>query len=487
MAPAVQWRGLSSDPECQHAPCRGSERSSCCLFSRAPVFYSLREQAEYAEACQAFPSNEAQDHHGTSLLVTWRQGVEEQILRRRAALLASLGPARAARCREFIVNKRDAPLNLPSELKVLSQYVAADSSDLSMPNLEDYRRCFAGARFGSAGGVERGLPEVAPWEARKACAVFRGSASGAGVSVHTNPRLRLCALSRAWEHGGDAEPLLDAKLTSWNQRQKLGPDGVVRVLDPRSIHPCLDVGKHNYLTWEEQRYYKYAVYVDGNVGAGRLGTLLALGFVILAPSSRRPATFLLARLQPWLHFLPLREDLSDLWDGLVWLRQHDSEARAISARNVALHRQTCTRRAIEEAMRSLCAPLRLCSEEHVARGLAEVWLHHRSAVYVLLDDELRLRIFAPFCNADYRKEGQHFATEEPTMKAFLAKVFHLTGARITLPVEQWWTNGSLICNQPVAGSWGESMLPELRLLLERLHAGADDGGDAPAEEMDLNE
>lgn len=479
MAPAVQWRGLSSDPECQHEPCRGNEPSSRCLFSKAPVFYSPHEQADYVGACLAFPSNEALDHHGTSLLVTWRQGVETQILRRRAALLATLGPARAARCREFIVNKRDAPLNIPGELKVLSQYVAVDSSDLSMPNLEDYRRCFAGARFGSAGAVERGLPEVAPWEARKACAVFRGSASGGGITVRTNPRLRLCALSRAWEHGSNTDQLLDAKLTSWNQRQKLGPDGVVRILDPRSIHPCLDVGKHNYLSWEEQRCFKYAVYVDGNVGAGRLGTLLALGFVILAPASRSPATFLLARLRPWTHFVPLREDLSDLRDHLVWLRQNDSEARAISERNVALHRETCTRQAIEQAMRDLCSPLLVSSEEHVARALAEVWLHHRSAIYVLLDDELRLLIFAPFCNAKYKNEGQSFVTEEPTMKAFLAKVFRLTGARILLPTEQWWTNGSLICNQPVVGSWGESMLPELRLLLERLHIGADAGGDAP--------
>ena len=39
-----------------------------------------------------------------------------------------------------------------------------------------------------------------------------------------------------------------------------------------------------------------------------------------------------ALLEPWVHYVPVRYDLGDVVERLLWLREHDDEARLI-ARN----------------------------------------------------------------------------------------------------------------------------------------------------------
>jgi hypothetical protein len=83
-----------------------------------------------------------------------------------------------------------------------------------------------------------------------------------------------------------------------------------------------------------------------------------------------------------------------------------------------------------------------------------------------MDDTLTLRIFAPFANRDYQNDWPGVATECATLQEFLKRVKRLTGETITLPLGRWWRNGGLMCNVVPEDVWGESMLPEMRLLLE---------------------
>jgi len=466
--------------QCEHPCCI---KSDGCRFARAPVFDSAEERDAYVAACFSEPSHPDGFHHGSSLLTEWEH-VESQLVAARARLLAELGPERAAGCREFFVNKRDAPVvthalapQLPAvRTPILSQYTdsAADPparGDLAMPNVEDYRRCFPGSFFGKALTAEEGLPAPPPWDLRLSCAVFRGGATGEGVCPDTNPRLKLAVLSQEWQRFDGAQPLLDAKLTSWNQRQKVGRDGVLRVLDRADLvrrWGLKDVGRRHYLTWAQQANYKYAIYLDGNVGAGRLGALLGLGFVVLAPASEKPAAFMRMHLKPMQHFVPLREDLDDLRPTLHWLRGNDAAARRISWNARKLHHQWCTRAAIEREMRWLVASLPPPEEASFLATLRHLWSQARAAVYVLVDDERRLRVFAPFANRAYENDWPEPKTEAGNVAAFLARVERLTGERVTLPWRRWWRNGGLVCNVLPDDVWSESMLPELRLLLESL-------------------
>ena len=465
------WRGSSSDPLCTHDCCSGL---TACVFSSPAVFETARQRDSYEAARLSFPSSpQGVFFHGTSLLTTWSE-LEERVLTERRLQLGRLRPEEAAGCREFIFNKRDAPLDCQAlSIAVFSQYVSLGSStDRGMPNLEDYRRCFPGRYFGGARSrAEPGAPGALEWVERRPCAIFRGSATGSGVTPADNPRLKLAVLSQRWET--EAPGLLDAKLTSWNLRQKIDEAGHLQLLDPqelRSQHGLEDVGKHHFMQLEEQARYKYAVYLDGNVGAGRLGALLGLGFVLLIPPSRKPQTFLRQFLQAGTHYVPIKEDLEDLKEALLWLREHDAEAEAMSRANLELHRLFCSREAIETCFRDLCAPLEpLLPPTLLREDLWHLWQKKKCFIYVLVDEAFNVLQFCPcFNHADYRNTQPFRPSPGRSLSSFLRKVRAITGERISLPVERWWSNGSLVCNAPVADSWGESLIAEMRLLLSSL-------------------
>lgn len=474
------WRGIVASLPCKHPCCA---QSSSCRFAKAPVFDNAEARDAYVAACLSEPSHPDGFNHGTSLLTDWEH-VASQLISTRTQLLAELGPERAAKCREFFVNKRDAPILThqaaaargAATTPILSQYTdsAADppaEGDIAMPNLEDYRRCFPGRFFGKALKAEEGLPQVPPWDSRKNCAIFRGGATGEGVCPDTNPRLKLAVLSEAWQAFDSSEPLLDARLTSWNQRQKIGQDGVLRILDRADLvrrWGLKDVGKRHYLSWAEQATFKYTVYLDGNVGAGRLGTLLGFGFVVLCPASRKPATFMKMHMKPMVHYVPLQEDVDDLRPTLLWLRNNDEAARRISINAQKLYREWCSQAAIEREMRWLVTSLPPPEETSFRATLELIWTKARTGIYVFMDDELGLRIFAPFANRNFVNALPEVKTETGDLRSFLARVKRLTGEEVKLPWNRWWFNAGLVCNVMPEDVWGEAMLAELRLLLECL-------------------
>ena len=456
------------------------------MFSVPAVFESSQDQNDYLQECQSEASNPDEGlHHGTSLLTAWEH-VEEHILGSRKKILEQ---GIGEEVREFFVNKRDAPIfseagssdwhETAERSAILSQYTDnAPKVDISFPNLEDYRRCFPGHYFGNCKEPERGLPDPPEWKHRRSCAIFRGGATGGGTTPETNQRLLLAHLSQRWSEedlirGGRGIPLLDAKLTSWNKRQKIGPDGMVRVIDVcalRQVWGIRDVGRHNYLTWSQQARFKYTVYLDGNVGAGRLGALLGLGFVVVAPPSERPATFLRRHMQEFVHYIPVKKDLSDLRDAIVWLRNNDEQARLVAERALALHGQLCEKASMEAAMGAILRGLPCPRDDDVVllRTLRHIWENSRSAIYVLVNLKRGIAIFAPFANKKYENEaGGRLLLEGGSLGEFLKLVKSRSGETVSLlPPTRWWTNGHLVCNVMPDDVWGESMLAEIRLLIE---------------------
>ncbi|TSQ01559.1 KDEL motif-containing protein 1 [Bagarius yarrelli] len=75
--------------------------------------------------------------------------------------------------------------------------------------------------------------------------------------------------------------------------------------------------------------YKYQINVDGTVAAYRLPYLLAGGSVVLKQDSIYYEHFY-SQLQPWVHYIPLKADLSDLLEKIQWAKDHDEETRKIA-------------------------------------------------------------------------------------------------------------------------------------------------------------
>ncbi|KAK0482416.1 glycosyltransferase family 90 protein [Armillaria novae-zelandiae] len=87
----------------------------------------------------------------------------------------------------------------------------------------------------------------------------------------------------------------------------------------------------------EQARYKYIFDVDGNAWSGRFKWLLSTQALIFK-STIYPEWFVTHRLMPWVHYIPIQVDYSDLWDALVFFRgdlkgdnNHEDLARKIAS------------------------------------------------------------------------------------------------------------------------------------------------------------
>jgi hypothetical protein len=158
-----------------------------------------------------------------------------------------------------------------------------------------------------------------PWEQRHPRAMFRGSSTGgslrAGQSSRDNQRVRLCLQSL--ESPGE----LDARITR-----------VVNADEERAAElTAMGVTSH-FMTPAEQTGFKYLVSIDGWAGEwdGLYWKLFSGSVVLLVQSDW--AQWYTDRLEPFVHYVPVSGDLSNLSERIRWCREHDAECRAIAER-----------------------------------------------------------------------------------------------------------------------------------------------------------
>jgi hypothetical protein len=243
--------------------------------------------------CNVMPDNIWGDEYVAAI----RNMLDETCAARRDAAVPDL---------DFFINKRDYP-QLRADLHtepygefigegvleresytayapVFSFYTGTDVADVPMPTTEDWilatGRCFPpGSRFGSGSGSV-GFTFDAEREMR---AVFRGTASGHGITAETNTRLRLAVF-------GAARPdLVDAGVTAFNTRDKI-------IQNARTVEDAIEVGfctedsagvsRVPFMSMAEQTArFAYILYADGHCAASRYGALMASGSVILRVES----------------------------------------------------------------------------------------------------------------------------------------------------------------------------------------------------------
>lgn len=81
------------------------------------------------------------------------------------------------------------------------------------------------------------------WSEKIGTAVFRGNATGGGVTPKTNQRLRLAKLSAEWaknpdfngEADGTGVRYVDAGVVGWNKRDKKVQGERMRFIDPKKL------------------------------------------------------------------------------------------------------------------------------------------------------------------------------------------------------------------------------------------------------------
>ena len=232
---------------------------------------------------------------------------------------------------EFFLNKRDMPQLRKDRqpvflsrdmspykgemLPIMSPYVGEAYEDVPWPIMTDFSYLDAPVILKA-------------WSSRTPCAVFRGTSTGPLVD---NPRVHLCKLM------AERPDLLDARLTAWNTRDRLDEHGnVVKMLKDLLV-PCSPAF---FLRMEQQMTFKYAVYVQGHSAASRYLSLMLHGFVILKVGTRgedvADKTWYFKDLVPMKDHVPVKSDLSDLFEKIEWLKANDAAAERIAKAAVEL-------------------------------------------------------------------------------------------------------------------------------------------------------
>lgn len=246
---------------------------------------------------------------------------------------------------ELFINRRDFPLlkrNLtePYEhlfssdsipllshkydkyIPILSSVGRDDFADIPIPTLEDWARVKAleNVEFPKSPMAHFVHDFSTPFDERIPKAVFRGGSTGAGVTIETNPRLKVAFISAVEKPtDDDGSLLLDAGITSWNLRPRKNIHSeFLQTISVASL-PFQAVSK---LSPYEQSKFKYIINIDGHSSAFRLSMELNMGSVLLIVDSDY---FLWFRklLQPFVHYVPIKRDLSDLVEKVKWCKRHD--------------------------------------------------------------------------------------------------------------------------------------------------------------------
>lgn len=83
------------------------------------------------------------------------------------------------------------------------------------------------------------------------------------------------------------------------------------------------------LTRAEQLRSRYLLSLEGNDVASGLKWMLASNSVVLMPRPTMETWACEGLLRPWVHYVPVRNDLSDLKRKLIWCETHPQECRQI--------------------------------------------------------------------------------------------------------------------------------------------------------------
>ena len=219
---------------------------------------------------------------------------------------------------------------------ILSMVTTDSHRDIPFPTMEDWARAsYQDDNKLFAPNFRKYDDFKTEWDKKIPTAIFRGASTGCGVDVKTNPRLKLAFMSKHDRLIEDGFPLLDAGITKWNCRpRKIMKQKYLKVIDPSKLF----LSKVNELSPLQQSNYKYIINVDGHVSAFRISYELSMGSVILLQKSKYRVWFR-NYLEEYKHYVPIKEDLSDLYEKIRWCRQHDNECREI-AKNARLFYDT---------------------------------------------------------------------------------------------------------------------------------------------------
>ncbi|QWE24932.1 hypothetical protein FD977_01345 [Polynucleobacter sp. AP-Elch-400A-B2] len=164
------------------------------------------------------------------------------------------------------------------------------------------------------------------WAMRKPLAFWRGNTTGIRVGEHWRglPRLQLCELVNSTPH----QEIFDVGISSFAQ------------ISPKEAREVQALGyAKDFVPMTSSARYKYQIDIDGNTNAwsALFQKLLSGSAVLKIASPHNFRQWYYDELIPWVNYVPVKSDMSDLIEKIHWLIDHDDEAMQIGThgRNLA--------------------------------------------------------------------------------------------------------------------------------------------------------
>lgn len=164
-----------------------------------------------------------------------------------------------------------------------------------------------------------------PWAERRPTALWRGGSTGIPADgIMSLPRVQLCKIGL--ETAG--EQLIDAGISHIVQAR--GPEETAMLQASGVLRDSIPITQF--------LHYKYQIDIDGNSNSwpGMFQKLLTGSPVLKVTSPAGYRQWYYDRLVPWINFIPIRSDMSDLVPVLRFLLENDGLAERIGTAGAAL-------------------------------------------------------------------------------------------------------------------------------------------------------
>jgi hypothetical protein len=189
--------------------------------------------------------------------------------------------------------------------------------DIMLPTVDDWEIVSQKIFYGMCRDQYKGFEDQieTKWSNKIDKVIFRGATTDCGYDEKTSARYLAHKLSVE----GDI-PELDAGITKlwFNDIQLANSD----LSYPKRLKPV------DPIPFVQMSKYKYILNIDGSVTAFRLSAELAFGSVILKVDSKYKIWYL-HLLEPWIHYIPIKSDLSDLKEKIEWCKANQSKCETI--------------------------------------------------------------------------------------------------------------------------------------------------------------
>ena len=190
------------------------------------------------------------------------------------------------------------------------------------------------------------------WANRRPLAFWRGSTTGQPADIalgwHGLPRIRLCEISKK------RPDLIDAGVTSVHAHW--GDIALQYIQSQQLLRPPV-----SRATFQQ---YKYQIDIDGYSSAwDALFMRLWTGSPVLKVTSERGwRQWYYRRMQPWVNFVPIAADMSDLIEKIEWLHDHDDVAERIGSAGRDLAISMTDEKEIERSASVVATAIRAASD-----------------------------------------------------------------------------------------------------------------------------